>query len=201
MDPEREKLFLDVANVLTTNRGASTGEIAAAAGISRATLHRIFGSRDALVEKIYRWLLVRSDERLDAAGVDPVEGGGAPLDPVLDVFERLTEDSFPLAQSLWLLISAPQLEQDPELLALLETQDLRLEKFFRRGQDDGVFRADLPARWLAYSLGSQVMSAWYLVEDGYTGAKDVPRLVRTAVLDGALAPGRTGKSGPASGSR
>jgi len=187
MESEREKLFGDVANALTANHGASTGEIAAAAGVSRATLHRVFGSRDALVEEVYGWLLERCDRRLDAAGVDPAEGEPDRLDPVLEVFDRLIDDSYPLAQSLWLLIATPRLEQNPELLARLEAQDLRFEKLFRRGQRDGVFRADLPARWLAYSLGSQVMSAWYLVDDGYAGAKDVPRLVRAAILDGVRA--------------
>lgn len=186
MEIDREKLFGDVANALTANYSASTAELASAAGVSRATLHRVLGNREALVEKIYGWLLTRCDEKLDAAGIDPAEDAPEALDPVLQVFDRLTDDSYPLAQSLWLLIATPQLEQNPELLARLEVQDLRLEKYFRRGQEEGVFRPDLPARWLAYSLGSQVMSAWYLVDDGYAGAKDVPRLVRAAILDGVL---------------
>ncbi len=193
MEIDREKLFGDVANALTANYGASTAELAAAAGVSRATLHRVFGNRDALIEEIYGWLLERCDEKLDAAGIDPADPGTGSFDPVLEVFERLTDDSYPLAQSLWLLIATPELEQNPELLARLEVQDLRLERYFRRGQEEGVFRADLPARWLAYSLGSQVMSAWYLVDDGYAGAKDVPRLVRAAILDGVLAPGSAGQ--------
>lgn len=210
MELDREHLFQEVANALAANHGASTGEIAAVAGVSRATLHRVFGSRDELVAVIYGWLLTRCDRIFDAAGVDPAArpsaAGTAParaptagLDPVLDVLERLTDDSYPLAQSLWLLIVTPQLEENPELLARLEIQDLRLEKFFLRGQTEGIFRQDLPPRWLAYSLGSQVMSAWHLVEDGYAGARDVPRLVRAAILDGVLDPG--GPVGPGSPDR
>lgn len=193
MDAEREQLFHEVAGALTADHSASTADIASAAGVSRATLHRVFGNRDALVEAIYGWLLERCDRTFDAAGVDPE--GSKPagddesrgLDPVLDVFDRLIEDSYPLAQSLWLLTATPSLEKNPDLLARLESQDLRLEKLFLRGQQEGVFRADLPSRWLGYSLGAQVMSAWYLVDDGYAGAKDVPRLVRAAILDGVLA--------------
>lgn len=210
MDAEREQLFHDVAGALTADHSASTGDIAAAAGVSRATLHRVFGNRDSLVEAVYGWLLRRCDETFDAAGVDPADRTGdatgsadatssgststtepadtaAPgLDPVLEVFDRLVEDSYPLAQSLWLLIATPSLEENPELLARLEEQDRRLEKLFLRGQEEGVFRTDLPSRWLGYTLGAQVMSAWYLVDDGYAGAKDVPRMVRTAILDGLL---------------
>jgi len=179
MDTDREQLFQDVANALTTNHGASTGEIAAAANVSRATLHRVFGSRDDLIESVYRWLLERSDVVFDAAGIDH--------GPVLPAFERVVEDSYPLAQSYWLLVATPQLEKVPELKEAIEAQDVRLERFFTRGQADGDFRSDLPARWLAYSLGSQVMSAWYLVDEGFAGARDVPRLVRIAILEGVLA--------------
>jgi TetR/AcrR family transcriptional regulator, mexCD-oprJ operon repressor len=179
VDTDREQLFRDVANALTANHGASTGEIAAASNVSRATLHRVFGNRDELVESVYGWLLARCDVVFDASGID--DG------PVLPAFERLVDDSYPLAQSYWLLIATPQLEKVPELREGIEDQDLRLERFFARGQADGDFRADLPARWLAYSLGAQVMSAWYLVDEGFAGARDVPRLVRTAILEGVLA--------------
>lgn len=176
MENDREQLFRDVANALTANHGASTGEIAAAAKVSRATLHRTFGSRDELVEAVYSWLLGQCDEVFDAAGID--DG------PVMPAFDRLIDDSYPLAQSYWLLIASPSLEKVPELNEKIEAQDLRLEKFFMRGQAEGDFRPDLPPRWLGYSLGAQVMSAWYLVDEGFAGAKDVPRLVRSAILEG-----------------
>ena len=179
MDTDREQLFREVANTLTSNHGASTGEIAAAANVSRATLHRVFGSRDDLQEAVYGWLLTKCDEVFDASGID--------TDPVLEAFDRLAEDSYPLAQSWWLLIASPSLEKIPAISGTIEAQDQRLERFFVPGQSDGVFRADLPPRWLAYSMGSQVMSAWYLVDEGFAGARDVPRLVRTATLDGISA--------------
>ncbi len=207
MDAEREQLFDDVAAALTADHSASTAEIAAAAGVSRATLHRVFGNREKLVETIYGWLLDSCAAHFDRAGVDPAgeagvasgpdpadePGAASDLDPVLEVFDRLIEDSYPLAQSLWLLIATPSLGENRRLLDRLEEQDLRLERLFVRGQADGVFRRDLPARWLAYSLGAQVISAWYLVDDGYAGARDVPRLVRAAILDGVLARPESGR--------
>ncbi|MCB0827940.1 MAG: TetR/AcrR family transcriptional regulator [Solirubrobacterales bacterium] len=179
MEIDREELLRGVANALTSNPGAPTGEIAAAANVSRATLHRVLGGREELVEATYGWMLEQCGRVFDRAGIDH--------EPVLEAFDRLIEDSYPLAQSLWLLIATPELERVPELLARLEAQDQRLERFFVRGQEEGLFRRDLPPRWLTYSLGSQVMSAWYMVDDGYAGARDVPRLVRAAVLEGVLA--------------
>lgn len=40
---------------------------------------------------------------------------------------------------------------------------------------------------MSYSFGGQVMSAWYLVDDGYAGEKEVPRLIREAVHGGLFA--------------
>lgn len=179
MDRDREQLFQKVAEVLVANPGASTGEIASASGVSRATLHRVFGARDELLGTVYGWLLEQCNLIFDRCGLEDA--------PVLEVLDLLVEDSYPLAQSYWLLIAKPELESVPEIRDGVGRLDARLEAFFVRGQKDGHFRPDLPARWLVYSLGSQVMSAWYLVDEGYAGAREVPRLVRTALLDGVRA--------------
>ncbi len=179
IDEEREDLVQRVANALSANHGASTGEIAAAADVSRATLHRVFGSREDLVATVYGWLLEQCDRIFDGSGIDQA--------PVLEAFDRLVEGSYPIAQSYWMLIAKPELDNVPEFQQGMADQDSRLEKFFARGQAEGVFRPDMSPRWLAYSLGGQIMSAWYLVEDGYAGALEVPRLVRAAVIEGVLA--------------
>ncbi len=179
IDEERGDLLQRVANALSANHGASTGEIAAAADVSRATLHRVFGNREELVSTVYGWLLDQCDRVFDESGIDSA--------PVLEAFDRLVEDSYPIAQSYWMLIAKPELESVPEFREGMEKQDTRLESFFARGQTEGIFRPDLPPRWLAYSLGGQIMSAWYLVDDGHAGAREVPRLVRTAVIEGVLA--------------
>jgi AcrR family transcriptional regulator len=181
MESGKEQLFRDVATALVANPGASTTGIAEAAGVSRATLHRIFGDRDRLVETVYGWLLDRCDKVFDAAEID--------AGPVATALDRLIEDCFPLAQSYWLLTATPSLERTGDIGERLEQQDLRLERFFARGQSEGIFRSDLSSRWMAYSFGGQVMSAWYLVEDGYAGEREVPRLIREAIFGGFTAKG------------
>ena len=54
---------LDAATrVYALNPRASTQEVAAAAGISRATLHRLFPSRDALIEELGLLAVTRINE-------------------------------------------------------------------------------------------------------------------------------------------
>jgi len=182
MESGQEKLFHDVAKALVANPGASTSDIADTAGVSRATLHRVFGDRESLVQSVYGWLLDRCDQVFDEAGIEEGE-----IEPALD---RLIEDCYPLAQSYWLLTASPRLEREPDIGDRLREQDQRLENFFARGQGAGVFRPDLSARWMSYSFGGQVMSAWYLVEDGYAGEREVPRLIREATFGGFTASGK-----------
>lgn len=179
MESGQDKLFQDVAKALVVNPGASTSEIAATAGVSRATLHRVFGDRESLVQGVYGRLLDRCDQVFDEAGIDDGE-----IEPALD---RLIDHCYPLAQSYWLLTAAPRLEREPEIGERLREQDERLESFFARGQRAGIFRSDLSAKWMSYSFGGQVMSAWYLVEDGYAGEREVPRLIREATFGGFTA--------------
>lgn len=178
MQSGRDKLHHDVATALVANPGASTSEVAEVAGVSRATLHRAFGDRDAMVTSAYGWLLDRCDQIFDEARIDDGE-----ITPALD---RLIEDCYPLAQSYWLLTATPSLEQKDEIGERIKQQDDRLENFFARGQREGVFRLDLTPRWMSYSFGGQVMSAWYLVEDGYAGEMEVPRLIREATRGGLV---------------
>lgn len=181
MDSGRDKLFHDVAKALVANPGASTSAIAETAGVSRATLHRAFGDRESLVQSVYGWMLDRCDQVFDEAGIDEGE-----VEPALD---RLIEDCYPLAQSYWLLTATPSLEQVGGIGERLREQDQRLENFFARGQKEGIFRPDLSPRWMSYSFGGQVISAWYLVEDGYAGEMEVPRLIREATFGGFTAKG------------
>lgn len=179
MDSGQDKLFHDVAAALVTNPSASTAEIARAAGVSRATLHRAFGDRGSLVESTYGWLLDRCDLVFEQADIDSGE--------IKSALDRLIEDCYPLAQSYWLLTATPSLEQAESVGQRLKEQDDRLEGFFARGQREGIFRPDLPPRWMSYSFGGQVMSAWFLVEDGFAGEREVPRLIREATFGGFTA--------------
>src|SRR6185437_11750132 len=56
--------------LLAVNPGASTQEIADAAGISRASLHRFFPTRDALVEEIAAVAVERVSAAMAAARLD-----------------------------------------------------------------------------------------------------------------------------------
>src|SRR2546430_3057612 len=64
---DREEVLRSAAGFLSRRPNASQDEIAAAVGISRATLHRYFAGRAALFEALDRLAIVQMRDALDAA--------------------------------------------------------------------------------------------------------------------------------------
>jgi len=176
---DETQLFDTVARVLAREPGSSLQEIATAAGVSRTTLHRVFGDRDALVERVSEHVLAGCARAFDAAGIDDA--------PVLEAFDRLIESPLPLAKAYALLFSEPDVYRITRLVEEIRAQDERFERYFARGQAAGAFRPDLPPRWLVYSVGSQLTALWWAVDDGFVGTRDAPRLIRATVLGGIVA--------------
>jgi hypothetical protein len=63
----------------------------------------------------------------------------------------------------------------------------RVNDLIRRGQAEGVFRADLPASWLASLLHHVMKGAAADVAAGRLDPADAPRFISEAIL-GAYAP-------------
>lgn len=173
------QLYDPLARVLARQPGSSMQEIATAAGVSRTTLHRAFGDRETLVERISAHALAECERLFDEAGIDDA--------PVLEAFDRLLDSALAFARAYALLFTEPYVYRVPRLVEEITTQDERLGRFFARGQVDGVFRPDLPSRWLAYSVGAQLEAVWWAIEDGHVGSREAPRLLRATILGGIAA--------------
>lgn len=177
--PDETQLFDALARVMARRPGSSMQEIASAAGVSRTTLHRAFGDRETLVERLSEHVLADCARAFDESGIDTA--------PVLEAFDRLLDSALAFAKAYALLFSEPYVQRVPRLVEEIEIQDARLSRFFARGQADGAFRPDLPPQWLAYSVGAQLEAVWWAIEDGHVGPREAPRLLRATVLGGIAA--------------
>ena len=167
MPNDPDVLLSSSAQLLALRPAASMEEIAAAAGISRATLFRRFPSRAALVSAL--------SERALSAYVDAVERSRPDEGPPTEALGRALGELAGLAPEHGLLVLQP-LDQRVErgLLDRARAVDARLTDLVRRGQESGDFRVDLPADWVLTAI------TWLVV-----GAADGLRL-------GTVAPARIG---------
>jgi AcrR family transcriptional regulator len=175
---DRTEVLTAVAPILAKDRSASMQAIADRAGVSRATLTRLFPTRQALIgataEKILDDCARALDQIPDTASADKA-------------FGALVRDHVAFAQ-LWnvVYIEADSLGA-PELSGRADVIFDRIVGIFGRGQRDGFFREDLPATWLAATFCGLAETAWELVLEEWMGARQAPAFLETMLLRGGKA--------------
>ncbi|MFC6016674.1 TetR/AcrR family transcriptional regulator [Plantactinospora solaniradicis] len=159
---------------LGRNAAASMNDIAQEAGVGRVTLYGHFPSREALVEAALIRLLARGEDVLEA-----IDLTGDPRDGLRSLME-----------SGWLLLAqaASVLQAAQTTLPAGRVQELhakpeqRVHDLIRRGQNEGVFRTDIPADLLASALHHILHGAATDVATGRLDAADAPRFVAEMTL-------------------
>jgi TetR/AcrR family transcriptional repressor of mexCD-oprJ operon len=178
MSVDREHVLRAAAALLTRKATASMDEIAKAAGISRATLHRHFAGRDALVRALGVLGIQQVEERLDAARID--EG-----DPV-EAVRRLVAEAMPVSGFLAFLYGENQLYESGAMDEGWTRIDERVGALFRRGQERGLFRFDLTPAWLTEALYALIAASAWTVQEGKVAAKDAGYMVSELLLGGMI---------------
>ncbi|MFF4033565.1 TetR/AcrR family transcriptional regulator [Streptomyces sviceus] len=177
MAVDRDHVLRSAAALLTRKSTATMDEVAKAAGISRATLHRHFAGRDALVRALEEHGIAECEAALDAARLD--EG------PASDAVRRLVREIEPVAGLLAFLYGENELWEDGGGDSWSRL-DLRIASVFVRGQQNGEFRIDLSPVWLTEALYGLVASCAWAAQAGRVAPKDFTHMITELLLGGAL---------------
>ncbi|MET7680828.1 helix-turn-helix domain-containing protein [Streptomyces sp. NPDC005423] len=177
MAVDRDHVLRSAAALLTRRATSTMDEVARAAGISRATLHRHFAGRDALVRALETLGIEECEAALDAARLD--EG------PAGDAVRRLVRAIEPAAGLLAFLYSENQLFEGERQNAGWTRIDQRIADLFRRGQRSGEFRIDLTPVWLTEALYGLLASGAWAVTEGRVAANDFTHMIVELLLGGA----------------
>jgi AcrR family transcriptional regulator len=154
----------------------SMNEVAAAAGVARATVYRYFPNRQALLEELARAAVSDADSRLASARIDEVsseEGIARAVRALVEV-----GDSF-------VLLARERARSDPQRFERSVTQPLR--HLFERGQGEGDIRRDITSARLAESLIGSIVGM--LTSSPPFGKEDMIGAITGLFLDGARARG------------
>ncbi|WP_329080720.1 helix-turn-helix domain-containing protein [Streptomyces niveus] len=176
MTVDRDQVLRTAAALLTRKATATMDEVARASGIGRATLHRHFAGRDALVRALEELGIREFEAALDAARTD--EGSAS------DAVRRLIAEIEPAAGLLAFLVTENQLFEG-EMNQGWDRLDSRVSAVFQRGQRQGEFRIDLSPAWLTDAFYGLVSSGFWAVHDGRVATKDFQYMIAELLLGGA----------------
>jgi AcrR family transcriptional regulator len=159
---------------LSRDPDATVDDIAKAAGVGRMTLYGHFRTRPELVEAALAAALQAGDETL--SGVD-LSGDAR------DAMTRLLASSWTLVAESAVLLAAAQNVLPPGRVRTLHGSAAdRVENLIRRGQQQGVFRTDLPISWLVNSAQYILHGAAEEIRAGRIDSGDATRIVTATVL-------------------
>ncbi|MEO3975256.1 TetR/AcrR family transcriptional regulator [Streptomyces sp. CAU 1734] len=178
MTVDREQVLRSAAATLTRKATATMDEVARAAGIGRATLHRHFAGRDALVLALEELGIREFEAALDAARLDE---GTAP-----EALRRLIAGSEANAGLLGFLVTENQLFEGEQVNEGWNRLDVRVAALFQRGQEEGDFRIDLTAAWLTEALYGLFGSGAWAVQSGRVAPKDFQFMIAELLLGGCI---------------
>jgi TetR/AcrR family transcriptional regulator, mexCD-oprJ operon repressor len=166
--------ILEAAAAALAERGeqASMADVAAAAGMARATVYRYFPNREALFEAVGRLAVEEAGERLQAGRLQDV--------PVPEAFERAVR-ALVAVGDYFVVVSRENTRPDPAEFE--QRVALPLRELIERAQSLGEVRDDLPASWLMESLIGIVVSG--LQTRPSLGVEDTVAGITSLFLDGA----------------
>jgi TetR/AcrR family transcriptional repressor of mexCD-oprJ operon len=154
---------------------ASMADVAAAAGIGRATVYRYFPTRQTLLERLAAVAVADAGARLaetQLEKVQPDEGVTRAVRALLEVGDYFT------------VLARERVRPDPEEYENRLVAPLR--RLFEQGQATGAFRQDIPSDWLTQALVDLVVSVAPLAPA--FGRDDTVAAISGLFLDGARAP-------------
>ena len=161
------------ASVLATSGDhASMSDVAAAAGVGRATVYRYFPNRQAMLDELADLAVNAAGERLAASRIDEI----AVRDGVTRAVRALVD-----VGDLFIVLARERLRPQPKEFERQVFGPLR--RLLERGQATGEVRDDIHSAWLTESLVGIVSSV--LSSHPARGRDDTVAAITSLFLEGA----------------
>ncbi|WP_019912585.1 TetR/AcrR family transcriptional regulator [Paenibacillus sp. HW567] len=162
--------ILDAAtNLLIEKPGASMNEIAEAAGIGIATLHRYVDSREQLMVHLgFRAIEVVSETMRSVALNEANSEAYIP---------ELIEALIPLGDKIYFLAHDASVNYNPEIDAADQKLREPVMHVIDQLQQQGFLRSDMDKEWIMNVLYSLLFLTWQQVKSGHIAVKSAAALV------------------------
>jgi len=168
--------ILDAAADLLAGGGEppSMNDVAAAAGVSRATLYRHFPTRERLLQA-----LGTAARDATAAGLAEADLDAVPVTEAIARLARVIAAGGSKYAALITRFGVSDYAGDAE-----QQIDTMIRALLQRGIDDGTFRGDLTAGELQFLLGPLLQAAARMTAEHIAGVEKAAALVTSVFLTG-----------------
>lgn len=183
MNDRRDQILGSAQRLLNVDAAASMGAIAESGGISRATLHRYFPTRESLLTELGTRSLDRWQQRLDAGSAEQVAADADPdriAASISDLVRGYVEDAhdFGFALTDHFILNDASLRERTEHLTSREAA------LWATAQEAGVLRVDLAPRWICHAVYGLLVAGREADRLGNVASRDLADLVLSTFLTG-----------------
>jgi TetR/AcrR family transcriptional repressor of mexCD-oprJ operon len=169
-------VIVEAAAQLFAARGADANmtDVAAAAGVARATVYRYFPTRQALLDELAQIALDEANTRLTAARIEEVD----PEEGIRRAVRALIEVGDP-----FVVVAREHVRPDRDEFERRLAQPVC--RVLERAQEQGAIRADIASSWLTDALIALTVSG--VASRPGLGREDAIAAIASMFLDGARA--------------
>jgi AcrR family transcriptional regulator len=180
---DKRELLLGAAVRVFARKGYHTcrvGDIAEEAGVAHGLLYHYFGSKEEVLQTIFRGTWTLMLETIESVQ-EPGEPARESLRKVAAIVLRTWRNDPDLVRVLVREVTrSPQIQRE---ISEVELAFQQLRGIIERGQENGEFRADLDPRFagtIFYGALEEILTGWVMGQLP-DGEEDVARAERTAV--------------------
>ncbi|MEM8935373.1 MAG: TetR/AcrR family transcriptional regulator [Pseudomonadota bacterium] len=165
--PARDALIEAAFEVLGRDPSASLALVAEKAGVGRATLHRHFPTRDALMHALAKTAIAETDAACEEA-CENVQSAAQALELSLRAL-------IPLGPRYGFLTREP-VEYDPEISAEYDRQGEELRQLIEEAKREGALDTRCPTAWLLEAYDHLIFAGWEITRSGEATPKQAADL-------------------------
>ncbi|MGJ8662416.1 MAG: TetR/AcrR family transcriptional regulator [Marinicella sp.] len=174
--PSTEAAIIEAAfELLNQNPKASLAQIAAHAGVGRATLHRHFSGRDDLIKTMAIQAINETEVAADSASQHS--------DSYSDALERIFKAIIPLGNRHWFL-AQEQGQNDEKISRKIKQQNQTLYKVVNHAKNEGLFNPHIPSSWIMQTYDHMIHAAWVMIRTEQSTVAQATELAWNTLING-----------------
>ncbi|MFI7632671.1 TetR/AcrR family transcriptional regulator [Nonomuraea sp. NPDC049400] len=180
----REQVMSAAIQHLNENPAASMAQLAEAVGISRATLHRHFSSREELMLALAHRAHDQWEQVQVSIGMAEATASGD-REALEKALNALLTGLIEVADEYGFGLTDDALAVHPELKHRADVLEEREIALYTAAQRAGLLRAGLPPRWVSNTVYGLLVAVRESLRRGDVARRDVPGLLLGTFLHGA----------------